>query len=103
MLSKLLRAKTPNVIRSARGGPDNTRSIAKNRLNAALSRDRYDLLGPVRSGRRDSLERDLYAAISSHLEVDSEFHELEIRRLNDSFYLVASVRIQAMLPWAPAG
>ncbi len=100
MLSKLLRARTPNHIRDA---PDNTRSIAKNRLNAALSRDRYDLLSPVRPGRSDSLERDLLAAISRHLEVDSEFRELEIRRLNDSFYLVASVRIQAMPRWAPLG
>ncbi len=94
MLSKLLRARTPNHIRDA---PDNTRSIAKNRLNAALSRDRYDLLSPTVV---DSLERDVHAAISRHLEVDGQFNELEIRRLNDSFYLVASVRIQAMPRWA---
>ena len=97
MLSKLLRARTPNDIRDAQ---DNTRSIAKNRLNAALSRDRYDLLSPAVF---DSLERDMLAAISRHLEVDSEFRELEIRRLNDSFYLVASVRIQAMPRWAAVG
>ena len=97
MLSKLLRARTPNVMRDA---PDNTRSIAKNRLNAALSRDRYDLLSPAVV---DSLERDVLAAISRHLEVDSEFRELEIRRLNDSFYLVASVRIQSMPRWAAVG
>ena len=97
MLSKLLRARTANHKRDA---PDNTRSIAKNRLNAALSRDRYDLLTPTVV---DSLERDVLAAISRHLEVDGEFRELEIRRLNDSFYLVASVRIQAMPRWAAAG
>ena len=94
MLSKLLRARTPNNKRDA---PDNTRSIAKNRLNTALSRDRYDLLDPAIV---NSLERDLIAAISHHLKVDGEFHELEIRRLNDSFYLVASVRIQAVPRWA---
>ncbi len=96
MLSKLLRSRTPNDIRDA---PDNSRSIAKNRLNAALSRDRYDLLSP---GVVELLERDVLAAISRHLDVDSEFHEMEIRRLNDSFYLVASVRIQAMPRWAAA-
>jgi len=94
MLSGLLRARTPNDFRDA---PDNTRSIAKDRLNAALSRDRYELLSPTVV---DSLERDMLSAISRHLEVDSEFHELEIRRLKDSFYLVASVRIQAMPRWS---
>jgi septum formation topological specificity factor MinE len=94
MLSKLLRARTPKDLRDA---PVSTRSIAKNRLNAALSRDRYDLLNPAVV---DSLEQDLLAAISRHLDVDGEFHELEIRRLNDSFYLVASVRIQTIPRWA---
>ena len=70
MLSKLLRARTPN---DARNAPDNTRGIAKNRLNTALSRDRYDLLSPAVV---DSLERDVLAAISRHLEVDGGFHEL---------------------------
>lgn len=93
MLSKLLRGRTPN---DGRDAPDNTRSIAKNRLNTAISRDRYDLLGPTVV---DSLERDMHAVISRHLEVDGEFHELEIRWLNDSFYLVASVRIQDMPRW----
>ncbi len=94
MLSKLLRARPPNDIRDA---PGSTRSIAKDRLNAALSRDRYDLLSP---SVVDSLERDILTAISRHLEVDSEFHELEIRRLKDSFYLVASIRVQAMPRWS---
>ena len=97
MLSKLLRTRTAN---DNRDGPDDTRSIAKNRLSAALSRDRYDLLSPAVV---DSLERDVLAAISRHLEVDGAFHELEIRRLNDSFFLVASVRIRTMPRWAAAG
>ena len=97
MLSKLLRARTPNHTRDA---PDSTRSIARNRLSATLSRDRYDLLSP---SLVEALERDVLAAISRHLEVDGECHELELRRSNDSFYLVASVRIQAMPRWAAAG
>jgi septum formation topological specificity factor MinE len=80
-----------------RDAPDNTRSIAKNRLNAALSRDRYELLTPAVF---DSLERDILSAVSRHLEVDSECHELEIRRLKDSLYLVASVRVLAMPRWS---
>ncbi len=94
MLSRLFGSRTRNDVLAA---SDGTRSIAKNRLNAALSRDRYDLLSPA---IMESLERDVLAAVSRHLEVDGGFHELEIRRLNESFYLVASVRIQAMPRWA---
>ena len=97
MLSKILRNRNTN---DGRDAPDNTRSIARNRLSAALGRDRYDLLSPTVV---DSLERDMYAAISRHLEVDGQFNELEIRRMNDSFYLVASVRIQALPRWAAVG
>lgn len=96
MLSRLLRARPQNDTRT---DSDSTRSIAKNRLNAALSRDRYDLLSPAIV---DALERDVLSAISRHLEVDGNFHELEIRRRNESFYLVAIVRIQAIPRWAAA-
>ena len=97
MLSLLRRPKR----RTDKNNPsDSTRSIARDRLQNALSRDRYDLLAP---DAMDSLRRDLLAAVSRHLEVGTEFHELEVRRLNQSFYLVASVRIQNLPRWAAVG
>ncbi len=77
--------------------PDGTKDIARERLQKAINRDRYDMLEP---DVKDNLRRDLLAAISRHLEVGDEFQELEIRRLNQSFYLVASVRIQGIPRWA---
>ena len=77
-----------------------TRSIAKERLQNALNRDHYDLLAP---NVMDDLKRDLLAAISRNLEVGEDFHELEIRRLDQSLYLVASIRIEGMPRWATVG
>ena len=94
MLSLLRRPKSRN---EKRNHPDNTRSIARDRLHSAINRDRYDLLAP---DVMDSLRHDLLAAVSRHLEVGDDFHELEVRRLNQSFYLVASVQIQAVPRWA---
>ena len=76
---------------------DNTRSIARERLQNALNRDRYDLLAP---DVMEDLKRDLLAVISRNLEVGEDFHELEIRRLDQSLYLVASIRIESMPRWA---
>ena len=76
---------------------DNTRRIARERLQSALNRDRYDLLSP---GVMEDLKRDMLAAISRHLDVDGEFYELEIRRLNESFHMTVNVRIQTMPRWA---
>lgn len=81
-------------------GPGNTKGVARERLQNALNRDRRDLLAPE---VMEALSRDMLVSISRHLDVGEEFHELEIRRLNQSFYLVASVRIQAMPRWAAIG
>lgn len=97
MLSMLKRPKS----RSGRkANSEYTKNIARERLQNAISRDRYDLLAV---DLMDALSRDMLAAISRHLEVGDEFHELEIRRLDQSLYLVASVRIQAIPRWSAVG
>ena len=48
----------------------------------------------------EDLRRDMLVAISRHLEVGEEFHELEIRRLDQALYLVSSIRIQGIPRWA---
>ena len=94
MLSMLRR---PRGRDNTGAGPGNTKSIARERLKDALNRDRRDLLTPE---VMEALSRDMLAAISRHLEVGEEFHELEIRRLNQSLFLVATVQIHAMPRWA---
>ena len=97
MLSMLRRPKGRNDTGS---GPDSTKGIARERLQNALNRDRRDLLAPE---VMEALNRDMLAAISRHLDVGAEFHEFEIRRLNQSLYLVASVQINGMPRWVALG
>ena len=94
MLSLLRRPKSRN---NTRDNPDYTKNIARDRLQTAIARDRYDL---VASDIMESLRRDLLTAISRHLEVGGDFQELEIRRLNQSLYLVASIPIRGVPRWA---
>lgn len=94
MLSRLRRPRGREGIGSS---PDGSRSIARERLYNALNRDRYDLMAP---DVVESMRRDLLNVISRHLDVDDQFHELEIQRKDDSFYLVASVRVSSLPRWA---
>ena len=94
MLSLLRKAKS----RVDTGtGPETTRNVARARLQQAITRDRYDLLAPE---VMEALRRDALIAISRHLEVGEDFHELEIRSLDQALYLVASIRIQNVPRWA---
>ena len=90
MLSMLKRPKSRSSTEENSG---NSKSIARDRLQKAISRDRYDLLA---ADLREALSRDLLAAFSRHIDVSDELHELEIRRLDQSLYLIASVRVQAI-------
>ncbi|MDE2842631.1 MAG: cell division topological specificity factor MinE [Chloroflexota bacterium] len=94
MLSKLRRPRSRESVGS---NPDGSRSIARERLYNALNRDRYDLMAPEVV---EALRRDLLNVISRHLDVEDQFHELEIQRKDDSFYLVASVRVSSLPRWA---
>jgi len=93
MLSKLRRPRSREGVGSS---PDGSRSIARDRLYNALNRDRYDLMAPEVV---EALRRDLLNVISRHLDVEDQFHELEIQRRDDSFYLVASVRVSSLPRW----
>ena len=97
MLSMLRRPRGRN---NTSGGPESTKSIARERLQNALNRDRSDLVTP---DVMEAISRDMVAALSRHLEVGDEFHELEVRRLNQSLYLVASIRIHTIPRWAALG
>ena len=90
MFSKLRRTKSRGLSRPDIGGSG---SVARERLYHALNQDRYDLLAP---GVVDALRREVLATVSRHLEVENDLHELEIRRMDDHFYLVASVRLTTL-------
>ncbi len=79
--------------------PELTKDIARARLQTAIMRDRFDLVAP---DVMEDLRRDMLAAISRYLEVGDGFQEFEIRRLNQSLYLVSNIRIKGMSRWASA-
>ena len=95
MLNLLRRTKSRKQVRD---NPDYTKNIARERLQAAIMRDRFDL-GP---DTMDALRRDVLTAISHHLEVGEGFQEFEIRRLNQSLFLVSNVRIKEVPRWLAA-
>ena len=95
MLSLLRRTKSRKQVHD---NPDYTKNIARERLQAAIMRDRFDL----RPETMDALRRDVLAAISHHLEVGDGFQEFEIRRLNQSLFLVSNVRIKEVPRWVAA-
>ena len=97
MLSLLRR---PGSRKNTRDNPDYTKNIARDRLQSAISRDRYELVAP---DVMEALRRDVLAAISRHLEVSDGFQEFEIRRLNQSLFLVSNIRIKGMSRWAITG
>ncbi len=95
MLSMLRRT----VSRKEAGrNPDYTKDIARDRLQTAIMRDRYDLVTP---DVMEALRRDMLATISRHLEIGAGegFQEFEIRRLNQSLLLVSHIRIKGMARW----
>ncbi len=76
-----------------------TKNIARDRLQTAIMRDRYDLVAP---DGMEALRRDVLAAVSRHLEVGDGFQEFEVRRLNQSLFLVSSIRVKGMPRWMGA-
>ncbi len=97
MLSLLRR---PRSRTDRRENPDSTRNIARDRLQNAITRDRHDLLGQE---VMDAMSRDILAAMARHMDVNGDTLELEVRRLDQSLYLVSSIRIQGIPRWAAAG
>lgn len=81
--------------------PNYTKDIARDRLQTAIMRDRYDLVAP---DVMEALRRDMLVVISRHLEINAGegFQEFEIRRLNQSLLLVSHIRIKGMARWVAA-
>lgn len=81
-----------------RENPDYTKNIARERLQTAITRDRFDLVPPE---LLDALRRDMLLTLSRHLEV-GDVQEFEIRRFNQSLFLVSNIRIKNLPRWALA-
>ena len=82
-----------------RGNPEYTKNIARDRLQAAINRDRYDQVAPEVV---EALRRDMLATISRHLEVGEGFQQFEICRSDRSLVLVSNIRVKGMARWAAA-
>lgn len=96
MLKALRRPRSRKEIRE---NPDYTKNIARERLQSAIDRDRFDLVAPE---LLEALRRDMLLTISRHLEVGEGFQEFEIRRFNQSLFLVSNIRIKNLPRWALA-
>jgi cell division topological specificity factor len=71
---------------------ENTKNVARDRLQLALMRDRMDLSPDV----IDALKIDLLAVMSQYLVVGDEFQEFGIRRLDESVFLVSNIRVKEL-------
>lgn len=96
MLKALRRPRSRKEIRE---NPDYTKNIARERLQSAIDRDRFDQVAPE---LLEALRRDMLLTISRHLEVGEGFQEFEIRRFNQSLFLVSNIRIKNLPRWALA-
>lgn len=76
---------------------EHTKDAARERLQAALLRDRMDLSPDV----LNALKTDMLAVMSRYLTVGDEFQEFGIRRLNESVFLVSNIKVKD-LPRAAA-
>lgn len=76
-----------------------TKNAARERLRRALMRDRFDLAPDI----MDSLRQDVLSAISRYMiVVDDDVQEFEIRREEESVFLVSNIRVKELTRWAPA-
>ena len=91
--------RRPRGRKEIRDNPDFTKNIARERLQSAIDRDRFDLVAPE---LLEALRRDMLQTISRHLEVGEGFQEFEIRRFNQSLFLVSNIHIKNLPRWAMA-
>lgn len=91
--------RRPRSRKEVRENPDYTKNIARERLQTAITRDRFDLVAPE---VLEALRRDMLLTISRHLEVGEGFQEFEVRRSNQSLFLVSHIRITKVPRWALA-
>jgi cell division topological specificity factor len=76
---------------------ENTKDVARQRLQVALMRDRMDLSPDI----MDALKTDMLAVMSRYLSVGDDFQEFGIRRLDESVFLVSNIKVRE-LPRAAA-
>jgi cell division topological specificity factor len=76
---------------------ENTKDVARQRLQVALIRDRMDLSPDI----MDALKTDMLAVMSRYLSVGDDFQEFGIRRLDESVFLVSNIKVRE-LPRAAA-
>ena len=76
---------------------ENTKDVARQRLQVALMRDRMDLSPAI----MDALKTDMLAVMSRYLSVGDDFQEFGIRRLDESVFLVSNIKVRE-LPRAAA-
>ncbi len=77
---------------------EHTKDAARERLQVALMRDRFDM----DPGIMDSMKSDVLAAVSRYMVVGDEFQEFEIRRSDESVFLVSNIRVKELPRWATA-
>jgi cell division topological specificity factor MinE len=78
---------------------EQTKDVARERLHLALMRDRFDLAPDVMA----ALRRDVLDAVSRYMVVvEDDVREFEIRREEESAFLVSNIRIKDMRRWASA-
>ncbi len=78
---------------------EQTKDVARERLHLALMRDRFDLAPDVMA----ALRRDVIDAVSRYMVVvEDDVREFEIRREEESAFLVSNIRIKDMRRWASA-
>jgi cell division topological specificity factor MinE len=76
---------------------EQTKDIARERLHLALMRDRFDLAPDVMA----ALKRDVIDAVSRYMVVvEDDVKEFEIRREEESVFLVSNIRVKDMHRWA---
>ncbi|MBS0014131.1 MAG: cell division topological specificity factor MinE [Desulfobacterales bacterium] len=79
------------LIRKLLNKPDNSRSVAKKRLQFALVYDKLE----VKDDMLEDLQKDLVEVISRYFEIDRESLSLDIQRCEGSSALILNTPIVA--------
>ena len=80
-----------SLIKKLLNKPDNSRSVAKKRLQFALVYDKLE----VKDDMLEDLQRDLVDVISRYFEIDREALSLDIQRCEGSSALILNTPIVA--------
>jgi len=73
-------------------GQQESRSVAKDRLQLVLIHDRSDISPEV----MENLRRDMIDVISKYMDIDESHIELQLERENSSVALVANIPVRTV-------